>query len=219
MTNRDNEPPFDGDDLPLDVEALLRDFPRRLDLLKEASGLSWSGLARAIGVDRKQTRRWAGTPNPVAVPYSPSSTSAAGSPAAWTSSWAGSPSRNSPTMRTRRRNRRAAKPRPRPIPRRRPSPRPRRQPSQRGTARGRLIQIPRRPRDMKDFNGQEQPKRRGRPPRDAPELRVVGIDFKSAPDAQDRLRRLFTILAGLVVDEPPMPGMDPPQEEVSGPEA
>ena len=36
-------------------------------------------------------------------------------------------------------------------------------------------------------------KRRGRPERD-PELRVVGIDFNPAPDAQDRLRRLFTIL-------------------------
>ena len=58
MTNRENEPPFDGDGLPPDIEALLRDFPRRLDLLKETSGLSWSGLARAIGVDRKQTRRW-----------------------------------------------------------------------------------------------------------------------------------------------------------------
>ena len=39
-------------------------------------------------------------------------------------------------------------------------------------------------------------------------MRVVGIDFKPASDAQDRLRRLFTILAGLVEDEPPMPGMD-----------
>ena len=58
MTNRENEPPFDGDDLPPDIEALLRAFPERLDRLKEASGLSWSGLARAIGVDRKQTRRW-----------------------------------------------------------------------------------------------------------------------------------------------------------------
>ena len=67
MTNRENEPPFDGSsrrnpndghDLPLDVEALLRDFPGQLDRLKEASGLSWSGLARTIGVDRKRTRLW-----------------------------------------------------------------------------------------------------------------------------------------------------------------
>ena len=27
------------------------------------------------------------------------------------------------------------------------------------------------------------------------ELRFVGVEFKPAPDAQDRLRRLFTILA------------------------
>ena len=70
MTNRENQPPFDGrwrrddDDLPLDVEALLRDFPGRLNRLKEASGLSWSGLARALGVDRKQTRRWGGGTEP-----------------------------------------------------------------------------------------------------------------------------------------------------------
>ena len=34
------------------------DFPQRLVRLKEVSGLSWSGLAQAIGVDRKQVRRW-----------------------------------------------------------------------------------------------------------------------------------------------------------------
>ena len=71
MSNRDNEPPFDGRsrrdddyDLPLDVEALLRAFPQRLNRLKEASGLSWSGLARTLGVDRKQTRRWSGGTEP-----------------------------------------------------------------------------------------------------------------------------------------------------------
>lgn len=69
MSNRDNDPPFGGrwrrdddDDLPLDIEKLLREFPQRLNRLKEASDLSWSGLARILGVDRKQTRRWgAGT--------------------------------------------------------------------------------------------------------------------------------------------------------------
>ena len=34
------------------------DFPNRLERLKEASGLSWSGLAAAIGVDYKQMYRW-----------------------------------------------------------------------------------------------------------------------------------------------------------------
>ena len=69
MNNRDNQPPFDGrrrrdGDQPLDVEALLRAFPGRLDRLKEVSGLSWSGLARTLGVDRKQTRRWSNGAEP-----------------------------------------------------------------------------------------------------------------------------------------------------------
>ena len=59
---------------------------------------------------------------------------------------------------------------------------------------------------MKETTGQEQPKRRGRRASDAPEMRVVGIDFKPAPDAEDRLRRLFTILARLVEGGPPTPG-------------
>ena len=58
MSNRDHELPFDGDHLPPDIEALLRDFPERLNRLKQLSGLSWSGFARVLGVDRKQTRRW-----------------------------------------------------------------------------------------------------------------------------------------------------------------
>ena len=43
----------------------------------------------------------------------------------------------------------------------------------------------------------EEPKRQSRkrkPARDAPELRVVGIDINPAPNAQDRLLRFFTIL-------------------------
>ena len=58
MTGRNNGFPFDEDGLPPDIEALLRAFPGRLTRLKEASGLSWSALARFLGVDRKQTRRW-----------------------------------------------------------------------------------------------------------------------------------------------------------------
>ena len=72
MSKRDNQPPFDGrwrrdddgDDLPLDIEKLLREFPQRLNRLKEVSGLSWSGLARVLGVDRKQARRWGGGTEP-----------------------------------------------------------------------------------------------------------------------------------------------------------
>ena len=37
---------------------LPRDFPKRLERLKKASGLSWSGFARAVGVDPKQMHRW-----------------------------------------------------------------------------------------------------------------------------------------------------------------
>ena len=52
-------------------------------------------------------------------------------------------------------------------------------------------------------------KARKRPARDGPEIRVVGIDVKPAPDAQARLRRLFTILAELAADDPPPTGADP----------
>ena len=34
------------------------DFPDRLRRLKEASGLTWSGFAAAVGVDYKQMYRW-----------------------------------------------------------------------------------------------------------------------------------------------------------------
>ena len=37
--------------------------------------------------------------------------------------------------------------------------------------------------------------------RSEPELRFVGVEFKPAPDAQDRLRRLFTILASHFADK------------------
>ena len=67
MTTRNNEPRFDGYSdritvegrpLPQDSGVLPEDFPNRLTRLKEASGLTWSGLAQAIGVDRKQLHRW-----------------------------------------------------------------------------------------------------------------------------------------------------------------
>ena len=37
--------------------------------------------------------------------------------------------------------------------------------------------------------------RRSKPAGGDTELRFVGVEYKPAPDAQDRLRRLFTILA------------------------
>ena len=55
----------------------------------------------------------------------------------------------------------------------------------------------------------EDTKRRKRPDGDAPEIRVVGIDVKPAPDAQARLRRLFSILVKLAEDDLPTPDTDP----------
>ena len=43
---------------------------------------------------------------------------------------------------------------------------------------------------------------------DAPDMRVVGIDFNPGPDAEERLRRLFTILVRLADDEIPAPGAE-----------
>ena len=35
-----------------------KDFPQRLDSLREAAGLSWRGLARMLRVDVRALRRW-----------------------------------------------------------------------------------------------------------------------------------------------------------------
>ena len=43
---------------PLGGAVMPDDFPQRLERLKEASGLSWRGMARAIGIDRKLLRKW-----------------------------------------------------------------------------------------------------------------------------------------------------------------
>ena len=37
---------------------LPKDFPRRLELFKEVSGLTWDGLAGCLGVDPRQLQRW-----------------------------------------------------------------------------------------------------------------------------------------------------------------
>ncbi len=34
------------------------DFPERIRMLKEATGLTWNGFADALGVDPKQVLRW-----------------------------------------------------------------------------------------------------------------------------------------------------------------
>ena len=48
----------DDDALIHEGGVLPKDFPQRLERLKEASGLSWGALARQIGVDRKSLIRW-----------------------------------------------------------------------------------------------------------------------------------------------------------------
>ncbi len=67
MTTHDNEPRFDGSPdritvngrvLPLESGVLPEDFPERLTRLKEASGLTRTAFAQAIGVDPKQVGRW-----------------------------------------------------------------------------------------------------------------------------------------------------------------
>ena len=46
----------------------------------------------------------------------------------------------------------------------------------------------------RDMKGKDTRSRRGRPEGDASELGVVRVFSKPAPDAEDRLRRLFTLL-------------------------
>ena len=65
MKKPDGEARFDGRNetttdgtQPMGSGVLPEDFGERLERLKEASGLSWRGLARAIGVDPKQQDKW-----------------------------------------------------------------------------------------------------------------------------------------------------------------
>ena len=62
---------------------------------------------------------------------------------------------------------------------------------------------------MKDTTKKNHRKRREKSAKDTPEMRVVGIDFKPAPDAEERLRRLGTILLRLAQDDTDTPGTDP----------
>ena len=67
MTNNTKHPSRFGGRLELTPDEVERlpygkllpaDFTDRLERLREAAGLSWSGLAKAIGVDYKQMYRW-----------------------------------------------------------------------------------------------------------------------------------------------------------------
>ena len=59
ISNTNDSPRPGGDPERLNYGSLLpRDFTDRLERLKEASGLTWAGLAKAIGVDHKQMYKW-----------------------------------------------------------------------------------------------------------------------------------------------------------------
>ena len=58
-------------------------------------------------------------------------------------------------------------------------------------------------------------KRRGSQGDNAPEPKIVGIDFNAGPDAEERLRRLFIILLKLADDELPSAEADPSPDDGS----
>ena len=65
MNNRNDSTRFDGlrdngadGTQPLVSGVPSQDFGQRLERLKKASGLSWRGMAKALGVDPKQLLRW-----------------------------------------------------------------------------------------------------------------------------------------------------------------
>ena len=51
-------PVIAGRAVPCGSGRLPRDFARRLERLKEASGLTWDEFAEALGVEPKQVLRW-----------------------------------------------------------------------------------------------------------------------------------------------------------------
>lgn len=51
-------PVIRGRPIPQGTGALPEDFADRLELLKQSSGLTWNGLAEAVGVELKQVLRW-----------------------------------------------------------------------------------------------------------------------------------------------------------------
>ena len=47
-----------GRPVPYRSGVLPDDFGRRVEMLREASGLTWTGFAEAVGADRRQVLRW-----------------------------------------------------------------------------------------------------------------------------------------------------------------
>lgn len=54
----ENRAPSDLRLAPPGVALMPEDFPRRLAALKELTGLTWDGMANALGVDPRQLLRW-----------------------------------------------------------------------------------------------------------------------------------------------------------------
>ena len=50
---------------PYQSGVLPKDFPERLERLREASGLTWNAFADAIGIDKKRVHRWHDKKKPV----------------------------------------------------------------------------------------------------------------------------------------------------------
>ncbi len=65
------------------------------------------------------------------------------------------------------------------------------------------------------MKSEKRHKRRRSQGDDAPELKIVGIDFNPGPDAEERLRRLFIILLKLADDELPSAEADPSPDDGS----
>ena len=62
-------PMIAGRALPCGSGRLPPDFPRRLDRLKRASGLTWDQFAEALGMETKQVLRWRKGAEPRGGPY------------------------------------------------------------------------------------------------------------------------------------------------------
>ena len=58
-----------GRTLPCGSGRLPPDFPRRLDRLKRASGLTWDQVAEVLGMETKQVLRWRKGAEPRGGPY------------------------------------------------------------------------------------------------------------------------------------------------------
>ncbi len=63
------QPVIAGRALPCGSGRLPQDFPRRLDRLKRASGLTWDQFAEALGMETKQVLRWRKGAEPRGGPY------------------------------------------------------------------------------------------------------------------------------------------------------